>query len=212
MSCCRAKRGFERVGGDPARRPPRRGFLLQKLYEATFCSVSRRCKVGGSPGGTRRRRGHMRDARRAASLRATCAKGWREAYLIRELLRAEEASGRARNPEPGEHPQRVALERRTTREGGGRERKMPFIRAQSSDPRERRGRGKKSTRRLPTCKGPLRHKRAGPRFAHWAEAPFRLSPFTCFTLPPRSARLVPRLTLHYSKPLIAIDGRVYDLS
>ena len=75
---------------------------------------------------------------------------------------------------------------------------MPFIRAQSSDPRGRRGRGKKSTRRLPTCKGPLRHKRAGPRFAHWAEAPFRLSPFTCFTLPPRSARLVPRLTLHYS--------------
>ena len=115
LSCCRAKRGFERVGGDPARRPPRRGFLLQKLYAATFCSVSRRCKVGGSPGGTRRRRGHMRHARRAASLRATCAKGWREAYLIRELLRAEEASGRARNPEPGEHPEN-AQPRRAPRE------------------------------------------------------------------------------------------------
>ena len=91
---------------------------------------------------------------------------------------------------------------------------MPFIRAQSSDPRERRGRGKKSTRRLPTCKGPLRHKRAGPRFAHWAEAPFRLSPFTCFTLPPRSARLVPRLTLHYNslKRDVDVEKSVVQMS
>ena len=143
----------------------------------------------------------MRDARREPT--RDVHERLARSLPICELLRAEEASRRARDPEPGKHPQRVALERRTTREGGGRERKILLIRAQSSDPRGGRGRRKKSTRRLPTCKGPLRHKRAGPRFAHWAEAPFRLSPFTCFTLPPRSARLVPRLTLHYSKVRVA---------
>ena len=153
LSCCRAKRGFERVGGDPARRPPRRGFLLQKLYGATFCSVSRRCKVGGSPGGTRRRRGHMRDARRAASLRATCAKGWREAYLIRELLRAEEASGRARNPEPGEHPQRVALERRTTREGDGGGGKNTAYQGTEQRPKKRSGSRKEEHSSIADVKG-----------------------------------------------------------
>ena len=93
LSCCRAKRGFEREGVPPA--VPREVFCVQKLYTATFCSVSRRCKVGGSPGGTRRRRGHMRDARRAASLRATCAKGWREAYAVHQGTeqRPERTSG-----------------------------------------------------------------------------------------------------------------------